>query len=64
MAKANQSRVTRQARRLSTAKHPVIDNRTYPSTDEVGKILNVPASRVRQLKNLAARKLKAVESLS
>ncbi|MDQ2776140.1 MAG: hypothetical protein M3Y57_14665 [Acidobacteriota bacterium] len=64
MARTNQSKTDRQPRRLRAAKHPVIDNRTYPSTDEVGKLLNVPASRVRELKNLAARTLKAVEAQS
>ena len=69
MARTNQPRVGRQPRRgqsgagTVTTKHPVIDNRKYPSTEEVGKILNVPASRVRQLKDLAATKLKAVEVL-
>jgi hypothetical protein len=40
-------------------KHPVIDNRKYPSSEEVGRILRVPAKRVRQLKELAEKLLKA-----
>jgi hypothetical protein len=67
MARISQPKVARQPRHglsVSTgtaAKHPVIDNRKYPSTEEVGRILNVPARRVRQLKDLAAKKLKTVE---
>ncbi len=67
MGRTSQPRVSRQKRRGrgapsgAAAKHPVIDNRKYPSTEEVGRILSVPASRVRQLKDLAAKKLKEVE---
>jgi hypothetical protein len=67
MGRTNQPRVSRQKRRGrnassgAAAKHPVIDNREYPSTEEVGRILKVPASRVRQLKDLAAKTLKTVE---
>jgi hypothetical protein len=32
----------------------VIDNRVYPTTGEVAKMLKVPASRVRPIKELAA----------
>jgi hypothetical protein len=54
----NQIRIGRQPRRGRSpgiAGHPVIDNRKYPSTDEVAKFLNVPADRVRQLKELATK---------
>lgn len=62
MARTSQPRVARQPRRgRHPAKHPIIDNRKYPSTEEVGRILNVPPSRVRQLKELATKTLKAVE---
>jgi hypothetical protein len=60
----NQTRIGRQPRRGRPAggpKSPVIDNRRYPSTEEVAKILKVPAGRVRQLKELAVETLKAVE---
>lgn len=68
MPRAGQSNVERRVRRGrvnsgNPSKHPVIDNRKYPSTEDVGRILNVPASRVRQIKELA-KKLRAVETLS
>ncbi len=44
-----------------TAKHLVIDNRTYPSTEEVARVLRVPAQRFRQLKDLAAKQLNTAE---
>ncbi|HMF75017.1 MAG TPA: hypothetical protein VK604_05090 [Bryobacteraceae bacterium] len=50
-----QSSRRRSVSRKSASKHPVIDNRKYPSTEDVGKILNVPATRVQQLKELAAQ---------
>jgi hypothetical protein len=43
-------------------KHPVIDNSTYPSTEEVAKLFRVPAYRVRQLKDLA-KKIGTLESV-
>lgn len=69
MPRTKRSAVGRQERRGpvnpgSPAKHPVIDNRKYPTTEEVGRILNVPANRIRQIKDLAAKKLRAVEALS
>ena len=39
----------------SIAKSPVIDNRWYPSSEQVGKMPNVPTGRVRQLKALAEK---------
>ena len=36
-------------------KHPVIDNRRYPTTEEVGKLLNVPPERIREIKEFAAK---------
>jgi hypothetical protein len=67
MGRTSQPEVSRQKRRGRTAssgttsQHPIIDNRKYPSTEEVARILKVPASRVRQLKDLAAETLKTVE---
>ena len=68
MSRTSQPNIGRQVRpgRVNSggaAKHPIIDNRNYPSTEEVGRILNVPANRVRQLKHLAVKKLRAVEAL-
>ena len=34
-------------------RHPVIDNRRYPTTEEVGELLNVPPKRVREIKKWA-----------
>ncbi len=66
MPRTSQPNVGRQVRRgrvnPGATKHPVIDNRKYPSTEEVGRILNVPQNRVRQIKDLA-KKLRAVEAL-
>ena len=69
MPRTSQPNIGRQVRRGrvnpdSPAKHPVIDNRKYPSTEEVGRILNVPANRIRRIKDLAAKKLRTVEALS
>jgi hypothetical protein len=60
----NQARIGVQPRRGRVAgdtKHPVIDNRRFPSTEEIAKLLKVPAGRVRRLKELAAETLKAAE---
>jgi len=42
---------------------PVIDNRRFPSTDELAKLFKVPAARVRRLKELAAEAVKATETV-
>lgn len=68
MSRTSQPNIVRQVRRVrvnsdSDAKRPIIDNRNYPSTEEVGRILSVPANRVRQLKDLAIKKLRVVEAL-
>jgi hypothetical protein len=39
------------------AKPLVIDNRRYPSTEEVARLFRIPARRVRELKALAAELL-------
>ena len=67
MAKASQPRVGRQPRRGRTnpgemVKHPVIDNRKPLSTEEVGRILNVPPDRIREIKELAAKILDKKDS--
>ncbi len=43
-------------------KHPVIDNRKPLSTEEVGRILNVPPDRIREIKELAAKILDKKDS--
>jgi hypothetical protein len=60
MPRMNQLRISGRTQ-SKTAKPPVIDNRTYPSTEEVARVLRVPADRVRQLKDLAAKRVSAAE---
>lgn len=51
----------RRGRLPSDSKHPIIDNTRYPSTEEVAKLLKVPAGRVRRLKELVDETLRAAE---
>jgi len=63
MARAKrQSKTGRQARRVRKApremeRHPVIDNTEPLSTEELGRIYNIPPERVRELKEFAAKLL-------
>ena len=65
MLKKNQPPGGRLPRKVrnggSTEEEVTIDNSAFPSTEEVGKLLNVPGKRVRELKQMAAA-LKAAGS--